>query len=75
MKIKFKNGSKIECYESTSCNVRGNRSKLISFYCVNCNTIHVDYPIKNMMIFGEENLTTMCRESFEKILELLIKSE
>lgn len=68
MKIEFRNGSIIEYYKSTS-NCRGKRSELITFHCVNCDKVHVDYPIKDLMVFGEESLITMCRQSFENILK------
>jgi hypothetical protein len=71
-KIEFKNGSIMEALDSAS-NCRGSRSKLISFYCYNCGCVHVDYPIKNMMIISD-NLQ-MCKESFEKVIKPLINNE
>lgn len=68
MKIKFKNGSEITTVKSNS-NFKSKRSELISFYCINCDEVHIDYPISKMMIFGEEDLVTMCSESFEKVIK------
>lgn len=68
MEIKFNNGNIIE-YVASASNCRGKRSELITFYCINCDEVHVDYPIKDMLVFGEENLITMCRQSYDSVLE------
>jgi len=65
-KIEFKNGSTIECLESNS-NSRRHRSTLISFYCSQCQTVHEDYPISNIMFIGENY--EMCKDSYEHVLE------
>ncbi len=59
-KIKLKNGSIIEVIETKNSN-RSKRSKLISFYCSGCSDIHINYPIKNMIITNEKYM--FCKES------------
>lgn len=61
--IEFKNGSKIKCLPKSD-SVRSKRSKLIGFYCVLCNAIHMDYPIKNIRWIGDN---MVCKESQESI--------
>lgn len=44
----LENGSEIKPIKQGGV-VRGNRSKLVSFYCPYCDIIHVDYPIKDVL--------------------------
>ena len=65
MKIKLKNGSEIKTINENK-NVRGERSKLLSFYCDFCNKYHIDYPIKDTVIIRKKNMM-VCKESAEEI--------
>ena len=67
--VKFKNKNSIKNVECSNSNIRGKRSKLVSFYCVGCNGVHIDYPIKNIIILDEENL--ICREKCEEIIKIV----
>lgn len=71
-KINFINGSEIESFASDS-NIRGSRSKLISFYCVSCGCVHEDCLIKDMIIIDDD--IWMCRESYTKVILPLFNSE
>lgn len=65
--MRFKNGSKLKTIGTTN-NVRGNRSKLIGFYCSACNKIHIDFPIINMIFIDTE--TIICKQGYEQIIKI-----
>lgn len=58
--------SKIIPVKDCGENLRGNRSKLISFYCPHCNVVHVDYNYVDNLIFRVEG-EIYC----EKVMELM----
>lgn len=60
----FENGSKITSLPSKN-NIRGKRSELIGFYCVGCEDVHEDYPMKKLAMV--DNDMWMCKESFDVI--------
>lgn len=60
--------SKIEAIKSTG-NIRGNRSKLIGFYCSACNVAHIDFPIIDMVIVDET--MAMCEHGLKQIMKYL----
>lgn len=51
--LKFKNGSTIKSVDIID-NVRGKRSELIGFYCNWCKCVHMDYPIKDIIILHRD---------------------
>lgn len=57
--MKFKNGSEIENIKTTDT-IRGKRSELVSFYCVGCKKMHIDYPVRNIIILNENDV--ICKE-------------
>lgn len=65
-KIELKNGSVIECLESTSSH-RGKNSHLVSFYCINCKTIHYSVPVSEMKI-RDDNFA-ICKTSFNNAIK------
>ena len=67
--MEFKNESSIENIEHSNSNIRGKRSKLVSFYCIGCNGVHIDYPIKDIIIIDKENL--ICREKRKEIIKIV----
>ena len=67
--MEFKNESSIENIEHSNSNIRGKRSKLVSFYCIGCNGVHIDYPIKDIIIIDKENL--ICREKRKEITKIV----
>lgn len=50
---------------------KGNRSKVASFYCDFCDIIHVDYPIKKLIVLHmDNNLDVMCcTKSYEETIK------
>ncbi len=66
--MQFKNGNTIQTIENTN-SVRGNRSKLIGFYCLACNNIHIDFPIADTVFIDEEII--MCRQGFNQAVKSL----
>lgn len=62
--MRFKNGSKLKTINTTN-NARGNRSKLIGFYCLACNKVHMNFPIADMIFIDAE--TIMCKQGSEQI--------
>ena len=58
MKIKLKNGSEIKTINENK-NVKGERSKLLSFYCDFCNKYHIDYPIEDIIVAREKDVSIM----------------
>lgn len=65
--IKLENGSVIRSIDGKITNIRGLRSKLMSFYCSECKCVHEDYPIENVKwIFNDYSL---CKESYENYLK------
>jgi len=46
---------------------------LVSFYCLQCQIIHEDYPISDIMFISES--FEMCKESYENILKIYLKGE
>jgi len=66
--IRLNNGNQI-FYTSNSNVVRGKRSKLISFYCVNCKQMHIDVPTEEFMYVNEN--VTMCKTSYESVIKYL----
>jgi len=70
--IRLNNGNQI-FYTSNSNVVRGKRSKLISFYCVNCKQMHIDVPTEEFMYVNEN--VTMCKTSYESVIKPFIKDD
>lgn len=56
--------SKIYTIESSGTTIRGNRSKLISFYCPLCGVVHEDYPINDLIIYDN---VCFCKESVNSL--------
>lgn len=68
--IEFKNGSKIETFTSTENPIRGHRSRLIGFYCVSCDVVHVDVPINELVIIADNMM--MCKKSYDDAINLYL---
>lgn len=67
--IKLKNGSTIKTIKTTDNNIRGNRSKIMGFYCSACDIVHTDFPIDNMVFISHD--VFVCRQGFEQVKKSL----
>lgn len=67
--IIFKNESKIKIYNcDNKTTIRGKRSELISFWCNECERIHVDFPKSETVIIDD---MMFCKSGYENILKEL----
>lgn len=62
--IEFKNGSVIKTIKTDSESIRGNRSKVMSFYCTECQCWHENYKIIDVIWVDKGIL--ICKESLER---------
>ena len=60
----FENGSKVNRIEVSSKVIRGKRSEIISFWCDNCQKVHVEVPLSEMCV--DSNNRMVCRASLEE---------
>lgn len=61
--IEFENGSVIKTIETDNQTIRGARSKVMSFYCSECDMWHENYKIIDVIWVDKGIL--ICKESLE----------